>query len=92
MSSRLSKHQENWLVLYLVKTKAFLFCWAVCQVIQVGFENWDSLQCNKTLPTRLPPMEGQQKKIEYPGWHKNTTGKKLWSGENDEVSEMFEEI
>ena len=39
------------------------------------------------MPTRLPPMEGQQKKIQYPGWHKNTTGKELWSGENDHVSE-----
>ena len=42
---------------------------------------------NKTLPTRLSPMEGQQKEIKYPGWHNGTTGKELWSGENDEVFE-----
>ena len=34
----------------------------------------------------MTPMEGQQKEIQYPGWHKGTTGKELWSGENDEVS------
>ena len=32
-------------------------------------------------------MEVQQKEIQYPGWHRDTTGKELWSGENDEVSE-----
>ena len=32
-------------------------------------------------------MEGQEKEIQYPGWHRDTTGKELWSGENDEVSE-----
>ena len=31
---------------------------------------------NKTLPARLPPMEGQQREIHYPGWHKDTTGKR----------------
>ena len=31
-------------------------------------------------------MDGQQKEIQYPGWHKDTTGKELWSVENDEVS------
>ena len=41
---------------------------------------------NKTLPMKLPPMEGQQKVIQYPGWPKGTTGKKLWSEENDKVS------
>ena len=37
------------------------------------------------MPTRLPPMEGQQKEIQYPGWHKDTTRKGLWSGKDDEV-------
>ena len=37
------------------------------------------------MPTQLSPMEGQQKEIQYPGWHKDTTGKWLWSGENNEV-------
>ena len=37
----------------------------------------------------MPPMEEQQKEIQYPGWHKDTTGKELWSGENDEVSHHF---
>ena len=31
-------------------------------------------------------MEGQQKEIQNPGWHKDTTGKKFCSRENDEVS------
>ena len=30
---------------------------------------------NKTLLTILPPIEGQQKEIQYPAWHKSTTGK-----------------
>ena len=30
---------------------------------------------NKALATRLPPIEGQQKEIQYPAWHKSTTGK-----------------
>ena len=30
-------------------------------------------------------MEGQQKEIQYPGWHKDTTGKGLWCGEDNEV-------
>ena len=42
---------------------------------------------NKILPTRLPPMEGQQKKIQYPGWHKDTTRKGLWSEADDEISQ-----
>ena len=29
-------------------------------------------------------MEEQQRKIQYPEWHKNTTGKGLWSVEDDE--------
>ena len=33
----------------------------------------------------MPSMEGQQKEIQYPGWHKDNTGKGLWSGEDDEV-------
>ena len=24
------------------------------------------------MPTKLPPIEGQQKETEYPGWHKET--------------------
>ena len=31
-------------------------------------------------------MEGQQKEIQYPGWHRETNGKEFWSGENEEVS------
>ena len=31
-------------------------------------------------------MEGQQKETQYPGKHKDTTRKVLWSGEDDEVS------
>ena len=27
---------------------------------------------------KLPPIEVQQKEIQYPGWHKATTGKKFW--------------
>ena len=38
---------------------------------------------NKSLPTRLPPMEGQEKEIQYPGWHKDTTQKGLWIGEDE---------
>ena len=38
------------------------------------------------MPTRHPPMEGQQKEIQYPGWYKDNTWKKLWSAENDKVS------
>ena len=40
---------------------------------------------NKTLPTRLPPIEGQQKETQCLGWHKDTTGKGLWSGEDNRV-------
>ena len=40
---------------------------------------------NKTLPTRLPSIEGQQKETQYPGWHKGTTRKRLWSGEDNEI-------
>ena len=36
---------------------------------------------NKIFPTRLLPIEGQQ----YPGWHKDTTRKRLWGGEDDEI-------
>ena len=35
---------------------------------------------------KLCLQDGQQKEIQYPGWHKNTTGKELCSGENDEDS------
>ena len=30
-------------------------------------------------------MEGHQKKIQYPGWYKNATGKGLLSGKGNEV-------
>ena len=40
---------------------------------------------NKTLPKRLPSIERQQKETQYPGWYKDTKGKELWSGEDDEV-------
>ena len=30
-------------------------------------------------------MEGQQKETQYSGWHKDTTKKGLWSGEDNEV-------
>ena len=42
---------------------------------------WKPEPNNKTLPTRMPPME-QQKEIQYPEWHKDITGKGLWSGED----------
>ena len=44
------------------------------------------------MPTKLPPMEGQQKETQYPGWYKDTTGEGLWSGEDDKEIEIFEEI
>ena len=31
------------------------------------------------------PMKRQQKEIQYPGWHKDTTGIGLWSVEDNEV-------
>ena len=46
---------------------------------------WKPENNNKTLPTRLPPIEGQQKKIQYPGWNKETTGKGLWNRKDNEV-------
>ena len=33
----------------------------------------------------MPPMEEQQKEIQYPGWYKDTTRKVLWGGEDNEV-------
>ena len=30
-------------------------------------------------------MEGQQKEIQYPGWHKDTNGKGLWNKEDKKV-------
>ena len=41
---------------------------------------------NKALPIQLPPMERQQKEIQYPGWHRGTTRKELGSEENDKIS------
>ena len=37
-------------------------------------------------------MEGQQKETQYPGWHKDATGKGLWSGENNGVPEGDGEV
>ena len=31
-------------------------------------------------------------RIQYPGWLKDTTGKELWSGENDEVSKENRDV
>ena len=45
---------------------------------------WKPETNNKTLPTRLPLMEEQQKETQYPGWHKDTTGKGLWSKKDNE--------
>ena len=36
------------------------------------------------MPTRLSLMEGQQKET-ISRWHKDTTGKELWSREDDDV-------
>ena len=44
--------------------------------------------CHKTLPS----MEGQQKEIQYPGWHKDTAGKELWSGEDNGVPKGDREV
>ena len=44
---------------------------------------WKPKTNNKTRPTRLPPMDGQQKQTQYPGWHKDTTKKGLWGGEDN---------
>ena len=30
-------------------------------------------------------MKGQRKETQYPGWHKDTTRKGLWGGEDNEV-------
>ena len=43
---------------------------------------WKPETNNKTLPTRFPPMDGQHKETWYPRWLKETTRKRLWSGEN----------
>ena len=45
---------------------------------------WKQENNIKTFPTRLHPMEGQQKEAQYSGWLKGTTGKE--SEENDVVS------
>ena len=41
---------------------------------------WKPENDNKTLPTRLHPME---KETQYSGWHKDTAEKGLWSGEDN---------
>ena len=47
---------------------------------------WKPETHNKTFPTRLFPREGQQSEIQYPGWNKDTTGKGLWCGEDNNIS------
>ena len=44
------------------------------------------------IPTKLPQMEGQQKETQYPRWHKDTTGKGLWSGEDNEFLQGNEDV
>ena len=46
---------------------------------------WKPETKNKTLPTRQPLLGGQQKEIQYPGWNMDTTGKRLWSEQDNEV-------
>ena len=46
---------------------------------------WTPEPNNKTLPTKFPSMERQQKEIQYPGWLKDTTRKGMWSGEDGDV-------
>ena len=46
---------------------------------------WKPKPNNKTFPTGLPPMEGQHRKTQYTGWHKDTTRKGMWIGEDNEV-------
>ena len=56
---------------------------------------WKLEADNRTLPTRLPSVEGQQKETQCPGWHKDTTARRLWSEEDNEFLkgiEMFEEM
>ena len=43
---------------------------------------WKPKTKNKEFPTRMPPMEEQQSEIQYPGWHKDATGKRLWIGKD----------
>ena len=37
------------------------------------------------MPTGLPPSGMTAKKTQYSGWHKDTTGEDLLSGEDNEV-------
>ena len=53
---------------------------------------WKPKTDNKALPIRLLPMEGQQKETQYPGWHKYTIGKGMWSAEDNKGKGLFEEI
>ena len=46
---------------------------------------WKSKSNNKTLPTKLPPMDEQQKETQYLGWHKDTARKGMWSEEDIKV-------
>ena len=48
-------------------------------------DTWWPETNTQTLPTRLPPMERQQKEPQYPGWHKNTTKKGMWNEDDNEV-------
>ena len=47
---------------------------------------------SKTLPTKLPLMEGQQKETQYPRCNKETTRKGLLSREDGEVSQRDEGV
>ena len=45
-------------------------------------------KCSMRKPkTDIKTLEGQQKEIQYPGWHKDTTGKGLWSVEDNSNTE-----
>ena len=48
---------------------------------------WKPETDNRILPTRLPPIEGQQKETQDLRWHKDATGKVLWIGEDNELSQ-----
>ena len=46
---------------------------------------WKPETNNKTLPTRLSPLEGHQKETQYPGRPKDTTRKGMWIGEDNDA-------
>ena len=49
---------------------------------------WKSDANNQPLPHGVLPMEGHQKKVQYPEWYKIAIGNELWSGI---IMEMFED-